>query len=162
MHCHAHYRTFHLAPAGCHLVCDLSKRNSLLLTTTRDIVRGTTALREFNGLLDALPPLSSSSSSSARCWWSSHCRESRGGLLCDDLLEATPPLHWCCCCSILFCQSVSQTEASLKERYYSPSLCRCAGVSFVAFQAASPTAKQDPHFQQVLWASGLSSCQTGY
>ena len=41
-------------------------------------------------------------------------------------------------------------EASLNERYYSASLCRCARVSFVEFQAASPTAKQDPHFQQVL------------
>ena len=25
------YRTFHLAPAGCHLVCDLAKKMSLLL-----------------------------------------------------------------------------------------------------------------------------------
>ena len=39
---------------------------------------------------------------------------------------------------------------SLNERYYSASLCRQAGVSFVEFQAASPAAKQHPHFQQVL------------
>ena len=40
--------------------------------------------------------------------------------------------------------------SSLKEPYYSASLFRRAGISFVEFQAASPTAKQDPHFQQVL------------
>ena len=38
----------------------------------------------------------------------------------------------------------------LKERYYSTSLGRPAGVSFVEFQAASPAAKQHPHLQQVL------------
>ena len=34
---------------------------------------------------------------------------------------------------------------SLKERYYSASLCRHADVCFGEFQAASPAAKQDPH-----------------
>ena len=42
------------------------------------------------------------------------------------------------------------TQPDLNLRYYSASLCRRAGISFVEFQAASPTAKQDPHFQQVL------------
>ena len=39
---------------------------------------------------------------------------------------------------------------SLNERYYYASLSRLARVSFVEFHAASPAAKQDPHFQQVL------------
>ena len=45
---------------------------------------------------------------------------------------------------------VHQRGTSLNLGFYSASLCRCARVSFVEFQAASPTAKQDPHFQQVL------------
>ena len=49
--------------------------------------------------------------------------------------------------------------SSLIERYNSASLSRHAGVSSVEFQAASLAAKQHPHFQQVLWASGLSCCQ---
>ena len=30
------YRTFHLAPAGCHLVCNLAKKNSLLLWSSTE------------------------------------------------------------------------------------------------------------------------------
>ena len=51
--------------------------------------------------------------------------------------------------------------SSLNQRYLSAYLCRQAGISFVEFKATSPAAKQHPHFQQVLWASGLSSCQAG-
>ena len=54
------------------------------------------------------------------------------------------------------------SQPSLKEHYYSASLCRRAHISFVEFQAASLAAKRHPYFQQVLWASGLSSCQAGY
>ena len=51
--------------------------------------------------------------------------------------------------------------SGLKERYYSSSLCWQAGVSLVEFQLASPAAKQDPHFQQVLWATGLFPAKQG-
>ena len=42
--------------------------------------------------------------------------------------------------------SRSLWKTSLNEHYYFTSLCRHARVSFVEFQAASPAAKQDPHF----------------